>query len=349
MNKCVLIPHKSSTNPFFEKVINHSTWQFDYGTLSTSIINYDIILIHWPELLFGWNEPTSKALDDLEQQFNRWKGTVKIVYVVHNERRHFGMTPNFERLYELVISYSDAMIHMGNYSKMKYEKLYSHSKHVVIPHAIYEEPFKVYDKLEARKQLGIDPKKKIVLAAGAIRNIEERQLIINAFKKLRLKHKLLVVPTMFYKELVPDFPGRYVLKKIFDVKKALEYIYNEEYKQCFDFNYSFASNERLSLLFSAADVIMIPRINALNSGNIFLAMAYNKVVIGPDVGNISEALRACNLPVFQPKNRNTVVSAIEKAFVLESKGFVYKEKRIKQYRSKNVGKLWDAFLNMIIE
>ena len=349
MNKHILIPHKKPTNPFFEQVIAHSTWQFDYGDLQTAITNYDVVLIHWPELLFGWKEPVQEELDALEQQFKIWKGAIKIVYVMHNERPHSGMTSNFQRLYDLVLDYSDTMVHMGRYGLDKYQRLYPNTGHVVIPHAIYEAPFKVYNKLEARKQLGLSPDKKILLAAGAIRNLEERQLIIKAFKKLRLKHKFLIVPKMFYKEVAIKFPGRYALKRIFDIKKTIENIYNKNNNHAYCFNYGYTDYEKLSLYFSAADVIMIPRINTLNSGNVFLAMTYNKVVIGPDVGHISEVLKASHLPVFQPENKTSVVTAIESGFTLESEGFSYEAEELQNYSSKNIGTLWDDVLNHIIK
>ena len=45
----------------------------------------------------------------------------------------------------------------------------------------------------------------------------------------------------------------------------------------------------ISTILSASDVVLIPRTDSLNSGNVPLAFSYECIVLGPNVGNIENA------------------------------------------------------------
>ncbi len=61
---------------------------------------------------------------------------------------------------------------------------------------------------------------------------------------------------------------------------------------------------------NAADILIIPRINSLNSGNVALGLTFGKVIVGPDTGVIGETLRATGNPVFDPQNRKSLAVAL---------------------------------------
>ncbi|SKB98341.1 hypothetical protein SAMN05660226_04135 [Parapedobacter luteus] len=61
---------------------------------------------------------------------------------------------------------------------------------------------------------------------------------------------------------------------------------------------SVISDEMMSVYFSAADIIIIPRIEVLNSGNVTLGAQFGKLVIGPGTGNIKEDLERLDQIVF---------------------------------------------------
>ncbi|MBD0823868.1 hypothetical protein [Aestuariibaculum marinum] len=346
MQKRVLIPAKRPGNPFFESIIKHSSWQFVYGDVYTEITPYSVVLIHWPEQLFGWKEPTEAQLFDLKQKFAIWKSSARVVYVLHNEQRHLGMTKRFRALYGLVIDNVDVMVHMGNYSLKKYVSLYPMLKHYKINHPLYTEPYIVYAKEEARLQLGIKPEKKMVLVPGAIRHVNERRMILKAFKRLKLNNKLLVVPRILNKSYTFDFPGRYRLKPILDVNLVLKKWFKKKYNtEDYCFGYSFQDVKALSLYMSAADLVLIPRFNTLNSGNVFLGISFKKIVIGPETGNIGEVLKLFDFPVFNTTKVKGVTEALYSGFQLLDKGYSYKETLLKAYDATNVSKEWDLFLS----
>ena len=73
--------------------------------------------------------------------------------------------------------------------------------------------------------------------------------------------------------------------------------------------------------FNAADVVLIQRRHILNSGNVPMAFYFGKIVVGPDVGNVGEWLRATGNPVFDPGRPESVAVALEAGLRLAEGGF----------------------------
>lgn len=349
MKNQVLIPTSKDENPFFDSVLKFSQWRFDYGCLESNTENYSIVLIHWPEQLFNWKEPSQEQLLQLENQFALWKKNIKVVYVVHNLQRHTGMTRNFKKLYEIVLGNCDAMVHLGKFSLELFRKKYPSVIHKYIPHPLYSEKFIIFKKDEARKRLGISNDKLLVLAPGTIRSIEERNLILKAFKALKNKNKLLVVPRMFKKSLNIEFKGRQRLKKFIDVKKILESFHNQDYLPEYKFNYGFMDFENLSLWLSATDVVFIPRKDSLNSGNIFLGLTYKKLIVGPEIGNIKEFLEQFYLPTFNPQDDSSVSASLSKAVKMLKSDLPYNDLDLQAFTPEVIALQWDTFLNDLVK
>ncbi|MBB6681067.1 hypothetical protein H4O20_06390 [Aequorivita sp. 609] len=348
MKNQVLIPTSKDRNPFFDSVPKHSQWKFDYGGLESNIDDYSIVLIHWPEKLFNWREPSQEQLLQLEKTIFNWKRNAKVVYVVHNLQRHYGMTTNFKKLYELVLENCDAMVHLGKYSLELFKNKYPSVIHKYIPHPLYTTGFEIFDKAEARKRLGISNNKLMVLTPGNIRSIEERKMLLKVFKKLRVRNKLLVVPRMFKKSLNIEFKGRQRIKKFIDVKKVVESFYNQDYLPEYKFGYGFMNFEDLSLWLSATDIVFIPRIDSLNSGNIFLGLTYKKVIVGPAIGNMKEFLEKLYLPTFNPDDNSSVAASLSNAVKMLKTDLPYNDMDLQVFSPKVIALQWDAFLNDLV-
>jgi glycosyltransferase involved in cell wall biosynthesis len=84
----------------------------------------------------------------------------------------------------------------------------------------------------------------------------------------------------------------------------------------------FISHEDVPGLFNLADVVVIPRADGLNSGNVALGFTFGKVVVGPDTGVIAETLHETGNPVFDPVKPSTLGRALEQArsLAVERKG-----------------------------
>lgn len=96
---------------------------------------------------------------------------------------------------------------------------------------------------------------------------------------------------------------------------------------------------------SAADLVFIPRIDILNSGNVFLGLTFNKIVVGPAVGNIEEQLKELDLPVFDPKKRKSVIVALNKGISLSNQHNGYIAGKLEKYLPNSITKKTDALLS----
>lgn len=337
----IFLPFKKSWNPYLDEIQKHSQNTFVYDNYKKYDPSYKIVNIHWPESIFDWLEPTDEQLKDLELEIEIWKKYSKMVYTKHDVDRHKGMTPNFKKLFELIERNSDIFIHLGNYSKKFYSELYPNAKHTLVYHPLYEDTFQKLPKKEARASLNINQEAFVVIAPGSIRNFAERKMILDAFKNFKIKNKVLITTNM-RSEIKFEFPGRVALKKIFDVRNFVVNDFKKRHQPpTFLFSYDRLTNHELSLRMSAADVVLIPRINILNSGNLHLALTFNKIVVGPATGNIEEQLRVLNMPMFDPSSNRSVTLALEKGFDLSNSKFVIKEEVIIKFKSKNVSKAMD--------
>ena len=104
--------------------------------------------------------------------------------------------------------------------------------------------------------------------------------------------------------------------------------------------------DELSLLISASDIVLIPRIKILNSGNVFLAMTFKKIMIGPKQGNLREIFEMMNLPSFNPANKTSIKMAVQNAFSLvKNNAFAYDPELLQKFAPAVIAEQWDQLLN----
>lgn len=263
---------------------------------------YDIIQIHWPEIFFYSNSdrlPTKEYGKYLSETLRYWKknGT-KIVFTRHDERTHYVSNQEVRaNLYDIIEAEADAIVHLGYYSKnqMTMSKSINYPLHVVIPHHIYDTLYpRSVSLMDARKALGIREEYKVILVFGTFRDEEENLLTKNAFEQLNVPNKYLFAPGWYhngwdkYQNTHITLEGNSWLGR------------------------GTVDQNMLPYCFAAADVIFIQRIRNLNSGNLPMGFFFNKTVVGPAIGNITEYLDNINNFSFDPFNPSSVVKALEK-------------------------------------
>jgi glycosyltransferase involved in cell wall biosynthesis len=270
---------------------------------------YDIIHIHWPEnlttnllntdFIVGGNNFKAE-LFAVNETLKKWKAkNTKIVLTYHNEKPHGGNNEFSNLLYDMIYNYADSVIHLGEYSMHKYLSLNKkpEQENLVIPHSIYNSYPNTATKIESRQKLKINKDAFIILVFGAVRNQLEAQFILDTFENVDHKKKLLLAPRWN----IEDFTkyGRLL-------GKIKEKIFN--LKMFFKSNMYLKSN-RTSVLaddvqyyFNASDVVLIPRIDTINSGILPLSATFKRAVISPDVGNIGEQVKLAGFNTFEPGN-----------------------------------------------
>lgn len=308
----VLIASESK-NPYVEEIADGLSSFFpvkrSVSDFLTCTGDYTIIHIQWPEELSAWTIPSGEQLRKVAGALQYWSSRAKIAVTRHNILPNKPEPEKYGPLYELVYSYADAVVHLGEKSLRDYEVgRPGNSKawviHKIIPHHIYESYPNTAGRKEARKYLRISEGDTVILCFGTIRQKAQFRMIFDAYRALQVPRKCLLIPR--YKA-AGYISRRYVFKRL---NRAFKRWY---FKTFFNVKLGagFIESDRIQYFFNAADAVVVPRTNQLNSGVVFLALAFGKPFTGPATGNSEEVIKQFGYPVFQPGNKASVVSALE--------------------------------------
>nr|WP_321522022.1 hypothetical protein [uncultured Macellibacteroides sp.] len=321
----------SAFNPFVSLLTSELIKDFDVS-ISLDLFRkkegyYDIIHFHWPEAVFNWMIPDEEKLNELNDLISFWKerGSM-IVYTRHNIKPHSrNNSKNQNGLYGIIENNSNVIVHLGTWSKNEFiNNRIQNVNHVVIPHHIYEcykSPW--ITKERAREYFQIPLDKLVILAFGDFRNEDEKEWTLKSIAKIKNKNKLLIAPRFGNPSLLSQKEKTYCL---LDDK--------------------FVKNDELPYYFNVADIVFIQRIDILNSGNLPMAFLFNKIVVGPDIGNVGEILRKTKNFVYTPRNLKTVQKAFDDAITCLNNGecnnynYAVKHWNIKSVTNK-YGKLYN--------
>ena len=306
------------------------------------IFSFDIVHFHWPQTFMGKD---SHSEEDLLHHIERMRSEgVKIVATCHDLEPHYDQFADKAESMKIVYSHSDAIIHLGEYSKKLFEKRYPHARHLVIPHHLYDTVFTHFpSRAESLRYLNLPEDKIYILCFGTFRAKQERQLIIQLSKQLADKNIIILAPSfmniwwrsfrMFHKRL----------KKLY-----YQYRFNI---YCTGSTWRAVCDEILPYYYGAADVVFIQRVKILNSGNALMPMLFGKVVVGPDCGNVGPLLRHWNYPVFSVNDISNVGMIIRRALEMEQLGEGMKKRNIqlKEYTTAVVSnKLYKAYEQVML-
>ena len=286
------------------------------------VLGYDIIHFQWPEGLFGLfgHQVTDEELKRVNQRLV-WleEHGKKLFYTCHNLKPHTNKNENLLRLYELIYSNADYVHHLGNYSCDLLQPQYPNAHHIVIPHHIYDNvlSFSVSQQ-EARQRLHLPQDKKIILSFGKFRNDKERNFVLNLKKKIKVQpsaseanSSLFLMPG-FYRETLHTWnPIKFITRLNHTIHYKLKGI---------NFCNEVIPADLMQCYFCAADVVLIQRLDIMNSGNLPMAYHAGKVVVGPDVGNVGQILRETGNFTFDPHDIQSAVGALQKALTETAKG-----------------------------
>ena len=288
------------------------------------VYDCDIVHFQWSEFVFG-NQKKEFTDNDITRMSHRLmqlkeKG-IRVFVQVHNLKPHTRNDNNILRLYELLYSQADVIVHMGMYSCELLKSQYSNAQHVVIPHHIYDDVYSFnIPQEEARQRLHLPTDKKIILSFGKFRNDEEREFILNLKSKCNYSppygggvggEALFLMPG-FYRETLHTW----------NPKKLAVRLYNTcKYKlKGIKFCHEVIPDDLMQCYFCAADVVLIQRLDILNSGNLPMAFHAGKVAVGPNVGNVGEILHETGNFTFDPHDIKSTVDALQKALTETAKG-----------------------------
>ena len=314
-----------------EGVATHAKVVYDCDEFWSCKNNFDIVHIHEPEYLsyeleacMNNTDPIPKELwNRLITSLEHWKKNSKLIHTRHVQEPHVRRDDEFKKLYQTVFSYCSGISHFANFSIAQFKSFYpelEHIDHQVIPHQNYASLPNDISKEEARYNLNIKSDAKVMLVFGMVKE-REKQLIQTAFNAMPSHNKVLLDP------------GWQTKRRNIRWIRLREWVFNYELKKAlknnkFRTNLGFIKEEDAQNYCNAADVLLIPRIDELNSGNITLGFTFGLVVLGRNGGDIGEILKETKNPVFDPADDKSIKIALNTSLNLAQDNHGLKNKEI---------------------
>ncbi|OAD46136.1 hypothetical protein [Polaribacter atrinae] len=347
----VFIPHDKVLNIYFDEINKYAVFNYVYGSLGDYKQAYKIVNIQFPEAIFSFRAPTKEQLIDLEEKIIIWKKKSKIILTLNDIESHYDKGHKFSGLFKLLYKYADGVIHFGHYSLNNFKSYFPTTcQHKLINHPLYDsllndqEIFDYQDKFKVSFQ-----DKYVVSAIGSLRSMEEVLLLLKVFRRIPVKNKFLVVPNMF-QFINPKYLRPYRFRNIYKYIAEKIICFPLKKEQYF-FDNRFLEYGYMVDLVRNSSLMIIPRIKNLNSGNLFLGLTFNKPMVIPKIGNLTEVAEYFNLPTLDLKKGNynevlTTVTDIKMNKIFESNEYLIKREK---FHPKKISLEYELFFKSLIE
>lgn len=241
--------------------------------------NYKICHLHWPELPLN-NRNLLKALIKIQSLFLQldWARSrgAKTVWTVHNLAAHEQFYPQLEAwFWQAFIRRLDGYITLSHAGMEAAQKRFPQLKNLpgfVIPHGHYRGEYEDSISREAARQaLGIPVSAKVVLFFGRIRAYKNVPQLIKAFKQVADPEAILCIAGL------PEFPALAdaIAEETGTDNRVRTYL-------------DFIPQSKAQLYFRAADLVVLPYREILNSGSALLALSFDRPILVPLRGTLGE-------------------------------------------------------------
>jgi beta-1,4-mannosyltransferase len=240
---------------------------------------YAVWHMHWPDALLNIRNPLHAACKVsgmfAAADYVRMRGT-KIIWTMHNFHSHEALHPALEPwFWRHFIPRVDGAISLSAVGLSQAVSQFPRLRDIpttVIPHGHYraEYPSNGHD---ARSVLGIPADAKVIMFFGAVRTYKNVDVLIRAFRKVRTPNALLyVVGQPNSSQLTTDILRESSLDSRVRVK------------------FEFVKSHDVATYLSAADLVVLPYRDVLNSGSALLALSCNRPILVPERGSMGELL-----------------------------------------------------------
>lgn len=295
---------------------------FSYYTTASRINRYapDILIVPY------WMSFIAPALGSVCRFVHK---RTRILGLVHNaiphEKRFFD-----KFLAKYFFSSCDGFIALSEPVKSDLKSIVPDKSVLVSPHPIYDHYETKLDKKEARKQLGLSSDKKTLLFFGLIREYKGLDILLKAMKMLDDRFQLIVAGECYgdfkpYQDLIDTLDNKT------DVKVLEEYI----------------PDEKVSVLFRASDVLVLPYRDATQSGVVAVAYQMETPLIATNVGALGETVKAGDTGmVVDEVESEALATAINRYFSDEN---TYREHFIQNILKEKHRLSWASFSKAVIE
>lgn len=280
-----------------------------FPILKTAITNWkpDIIHLHWTDRLLLAKSRPLNILKSLRFIFElcliKFLG-IKLVWTVHNLFNHEEKAPILEKYFHrfLCLYFYNQIIVMSASGVKSIIKAYRLPNTIkikinIVPHGHYINNYRnIITKNQAREKLSISENSTVFLFFGIIRPYKGVLSLAEDFSKIISPDKLLIIAgkpsTKFLENMLMEYSRRYN-----QIKTYLHFIPDNE----------------IEIYMNAADAVVLPFQDILNSGSTILAMSFAKAVIAPNIGCIPELIDKGGGFLYNPNRKSNLANAINEA------------------------------------
>ena len=256
-------PNGESSSYLIAEILNsdENINVFDWNTLLDLTKKPDIIILHWPDNILGYNFfkfyfVLSSLL--LSLFFSKFFFKTKHVWFAHNINSHHKVSKTREKIYwKLFLRAIDFIIYpLPTILEIHNENIFEGEKKV-IPFGPYTKRLVDLENLENLKsEIGYENQFKYFLWFGLIRPYKNLEFLIDVFDKSKENFKLLIV-------------GQVSDKKYYkSLSKSKNVVFLPR----------FIEDSEFPLFFNLSDACIFNYNNITNSGSIRMALSYNKPV-----------------------------------------------------------------------
>jgi beta-1,4-mannosyltransferase len=239
---------------------------------------YDIFHLHWPEYYLSKSLPKALVGSFGLLFFVLWlrlRGT-RIVWTAHNLHSHNKRYPLAERWFWRVLTcLMDGYIALSETSAHQARAEFPSLRSIpgsVIPHGDYRSSYPAtITKADARLQLGISPVESVLLFFGGISPYKNVPQLIETFQRAALPDATLLIAGCPATQN-DDRAVKNLVKPGDRIQLHLHRI----------------PTDQVQVFFSAADLVVLPFLEIMNSGSAILALSFDRPVLVPNRGSLPE-------------------------------------------------------------
>jgi len=238
---------------------------------------YSVWHMHWPDHLLN-DRNLLRAIYKTSGMFAaidylRLRGT-KIVWTMHNLHSHEAFHPRLERLFwrrfiprvDGAISLSAAGLELAMNQFPRLREIPT----AIIPHGHYRAEYPP-SAVDARRTLGIPEQAKVFMFFGAVRDYKNVEALVRAFRKVTIPNAFLYVSGVPSSRAL----AQAIMKEAAQDSRARV-------------QFGFVKVRDVTTNLSAADLVVLPYREVLNSGSALLALSCNRPILVPALGAMSE-------------------------------------------------------------
>lgn len=261
----------------------------EYRFDRASFGQWDVVHVHWPESVF--NHTLAEAwvtTEALLLGLDRARANgAKVLWTVHNlrahERRHVSVEQRFRQRYFRRLDGLVALSESGLEAARETYPALAELPAWIVPHPHYRGRYPdAVSRDEARRGLGIPPNAKVLLNFGRVFEYKNLPSLFTAVKHIPDEEWLVIVA------------GR---PRSSELAKELLQLAAADKRIRLDFQ--FIPDEQVQRYFRAADLVVLPYREILNSGTALLALSFDRPVLLPQAGAGSELARRVGQPWVQ--------------------------------------------------